>query len=1324
MARGSVINESLIYVSYHNIDIDYAFRLSTLLIRYYRNVWLDRLEISPTASWETDIRAARDRATSVVAVVSDDYLQSAACRAEFEHFHSRGIAVTAVIARDFSTDWISGFTFNDWVDFRRWFYEPDERSVENLLGQLPQSESVPQTGERLDYLLQFIHHSERAFARMPTSWAARRNGDMAGAGDIRPRLIHTDLLQNWDFVIRRSDNELPLENLLSWSQSEAQFMLLGERGCGKTFFARLLALQQAHVALRDEQAALPIWLDLSLWPENCRAVDAFVESHWPLLSYWQHWLEGHRAFFVLDNWNGFCQAYPQFAAEFADWIDASPSQRFVLLSDRSGSSDPVLPVIHFQPLNTQQAQKFAAGFLTLDQQSGFRQILRQKEALIQDSQLAHLSLGIELASADRALAFNAWHTDPVGAALRLRSQQIPPQAIALTIEMTLSSLRALAWSMMLQGSQRTIARAAAERQTSDIQVIEYALETGLLVASGNRIRFESEAIHVHLACEHLKKDGLIKYLTRPEFDAEQGRRQQKWDQLALLIVDSLADEQRIRVVRQIADIDPFLAARCLRRHPEDFSSCQAMLVDKLARLCAQNPSAQGAFRAAVADLPNPLLTSELLIAQLGQQSNPVQLWLWHEICALPLDLPVSFIEIMSDMERDESATVAATFSDYSLPNALAYLVRLTQNDDKQLRRNALWALGELMYLPAAILLLDYLEKAERDDLGDVLSALMNFAYSEILVRVLRWSQGNPWHRDTVIAALARRKRVVTSRLLSFADSRRLTLSAGFYELVANTDERDIAIGLASIVGEQVDVPESVEIAVLSTKDAEGLRSRIADAITHLPNREGFQQLAHDIEQVLRDPPEPTVIAGSSLDALLYGPTVFDEITAQTAPTATDNIPPDLLQQLRHSDWRQRHRGVNSLAGHQAAEALPHLLGATDDADKRVQLAAYEVLARFDDVTGQKALVAALSHRDNDVVDAVTGLLQLSSLTDYDALIELLDSANPTVVAAAIEILAGADQRQAADAIGQLIDDVRLPGQGAPTIGQRARAALQQLSATLTTGDVPLDRPAVPGSGVNGNAAAFSDAEKIRRTLDVLRDDDWGRTQKAAKFLRKFARHMRGRDNSEIRLLLCAALDDKNWSVRWAAAEALAMLHDQAAIPQLQSLLNDASWIVQVASIRALVELGAAEAAPSMLPHLRSRHKSVREAAAEALGELAYRAAIKPLGQVLKQEPDEFVRFAALTAIYRISPREARPWLEFALSDSYLHLRVFAMERLASEMTDSDLPILRQLLADDEQPSWEGASLRDMAIQALDRINSDDSRALLDSLGEAEKRTGA
>ena len=243
-----------------------------------------------------------------------------------------------------------------------------------------------------------------------------------------------------------------------------------------------------------------------------------------------------------------------------------------------------------------------------------------------------------------------------------------------------------------------------------------------------------------------------------------------------------------------------------------------------------------------------------------------------------------------------------------------------------------------------------------------------------------------------------------------------------------------------------------------------------------------------------------------------------------------------------------------------------------------------------------------------------------------------------------------------------------------------------------------------------------------RTLTVLRDDDWGRTQKAAKFLRKFARHLRGSDNPAILELLGGALKDGNWSVRWASAEALAMLKDQAAIPALSACLDDPSWIVQVAAVRALVELGAARLTAKLAPLLKSSRKAVREAAAEALGEMGDAGAVPALGETLRGDADEFVRFAALRSIEQLNPSGARPHLELALSDSSVHLRWFALRQLTSQMSETDLPILQQLLNDHDKPSWENETMHDLAILALQRIGTEESKALLDAVSHAEKRT--
>ena len=159
-------------------------------------------------------------------------------------------------------------------------------------------------------------------------------------------------------------------------------------------------------------------------------------------------------------------------------------------------------------------------------------------------------------------------------------------------------------------------------------------------------------------------------------------------------------------------------------------------------------------------------------------------------------------------------------------------------------------------------------------------------------------------------------------------------------------------------------------------------------------------------------------------------------------------------------------------------------------------------------------------------------------------------------------------------------------------------------------------------------------------------------------------------------------------------------------------LNDPSWIVQVAVVRSLVELGAVDSVDRMMPLLQSSQKAVREATVEALGELQYEGAIPMLSETLKRDPDGFVRLAALKAICQIKPTDVRSQLEYALSDGYLHLRWYAMKQLAPDMDETDLPLLQQLLHDDAKPSWEEESLRDLAIQALRRIDSDACRALL------------
>ena len=381
------------------------------------------------------------------------------------------------------------------------------------------------------------------------------------------------------------------------------------------------------------------------------------------------------------------------------------------------------------------AQKFASHHLTLGQQNDFRQLLRQREDEIARWQLGYLCIGMEILAADRALAYSQWAKDPAPAIIAMRLRQRPHAAQGLSAKQLLRRLQSLAWSMMLSDSHRAIKRADADNESGDPRIAQAALELGILHEHGGWLRFQPESLQAVLAAQPLKRDGLLKFIKAPRFSAAGERIPRKWDKLALHIVAGLTDETREQALQRIGEIDPLLAIRALHVGGQS-EPAQSALVEQLVKLCADNPEARPAFRHALANLPAADETAQQLIALMGQFDSQTQLWLWQEVRALPLELPLDFISAVADVERE--AALPQAISAHPMALAVAWLVKLSAHADTNLRRNAVWLLGELKYLPTAVLLLDDLQSGAGAD--DTLPALMTFAYSEILARVLRWSQ--------------------------------------------------------------------------------------------------------------------------------------------------------------------------------------------------------------------------------------------------------------------------------------------------------------------------------------------------------------------------------------------------------------------------------------------------------------------------------------------------------------------------------------------------------------------------------------------------------
>ncbi|MBE0415655.1 MAG: HEAT repeat domain-containing protein [Dehalococcoidia bacterium] len=108
-----------------------------------------------------------------------------------------------------------------------------------------------------------------------------------------------------------------------------------------------------------------------------------------------------------------------------------------------------------------------------------------------------------------------------------------------------------------------------------------------------------------------------------------------------------------------------------------------------------------------------------------------------------------------------------------------------------------------------------------------------------------------------------------------------------------------------------------------------------------------------------------------------------------------------------------------------------------------------------------------------------------------------------------------------------------------------------------------------------------------------------------------------------------ALESGNPNVRSAAADALGMIGDEAAVPALIDALKDEFSVVRTDAAFALGRLGAA-AVPALIEALKEEEERMRAEAAFALGEIGRdaKSAVLALIEALNDEKEDVRREAA------------------------------------------------------------------------------------------------
>ncbi len=343
----------------------------------------------------------------------------------------------------------------------------------------------------------------------------------------------------------------------------------------------------------------------------------------------------------------------------------------------------------------------------------------------------------------------------------------------------------------------------------------------------------------------------------------------------------------------------------------------------------------------------------------------------------------------------------------------------------------------------------------------------------------------------------------------------------------------------------------------------------------------------------------------------------------------------LVDELRDDDPAMRLAAVEALGriGSRLADGPLSALAGTDPSPD-VRQAAEKALRRIGRHT-----VEPLLHRLAD--DDLAGRIQaMSALMDAGQsavlpLRDLLTDAEPTVRAAAAELLGSIGNAAATEALGRSLADPEVPVRlaAATALGRiRQPRAAELLAPALEDPD-----PKVAAAAADGMESLAELA--VEPLVRMLQND---------------------RPETRIR-----------------ATDVLGRLRHKGAGARLVRGLDDQTAWVRIVSCQALGEICDPGAVPALVKALEDRDPVVRAMAAEALGKLKDYQATLPLLQRLA-DPSELVRAHALRALGLIGNPVCLPYLESALDDPETDARLAAIDGLVAMGACKALGRLRQL----------------------------------------------
>ncbi len=1343
-----------IYLGYHSIEAEFVVRLATELRNAGFPVWLDRLDLNETEDWYTALQKAIHQSSAVLTILSPDYMSSQFGQYELKYAYDNGRKILPVLYRVVNAaQWNPAVDYRNNIDFTE---SQDETSYKESFAKLcdliktslPNLKVTPVDPERqqLNNLLCEIEIHKASLEYVDISYQSQSKRTKTTVMRPRPRIQSAWGLEGRFRIL--NDESKEVTNIYNAVNTYSRLILVGDTGSGKSTVIRRLiqdAIQLLRQSRQDE--AFPFLVDATQWRDG-QTFEEFLLETWQYATNPIDMLQLGRVTLYMDNVEAVADK-PEKIKTLKSWLHGNQQPRNLILACDSQFYDKLelgLSTVLVEKIEPSAIDGFVNQVLGKELSGHFWGRLypfpeqpSPYEWTIQTPLLLQMLVYVYQHSPSADLPTSIGGLLHRVLELRWQREQILDNPDWFPIEDIALPLSQLAYEMVDAGRQNLLSKERVQSILTNHRLVNALVSAKILWKSPKgQVGFVHKMFVHYFAGLYLQREGYNHALQRPDFDEDGTLKPLIWDD-TIPILSGIVDDPNT-FVRSIADVNAYLAVRCIEAGNHISEDSQRMVLNRLIYFAsveevkARASTLQTLYRIGSGKVTQLFLEAmregewhirkatatlfESMTTSLSRElRQTLRNWGWHEdhrvVSALRQigdEATSALLKLLKDEDWAKRRGAALALGIIGDSAAVPDLVQVLRDDSHLVRMTATQALGRLQDVEA----LPYLLKRLHDDQVAVQDmaglALINFGTSSLPGLLGELKRTNELDQYTFLIDTIGKidPKAHIPILIERLSAKALPIQHKSIETLGELKSEEAVKAIAKYVKDTQTIP--------GTEQSLGQIAR--QALVNIGTEEA-QMVLNQLSNGKKPKKKPTKKSsgGSASDAKRRA---AQSIRATKQPESNLS---KAIQLLQNENVGTRRNAIKQLAQFTDDQKARHhiLKHLTSDTVPAVRWEAVKALENFDG----EAVVKGLSKAFNDstvMVSRDAGLmLAKKGEQALPILLKGLADRYPERRMFAVEALRVLKHP---DAVPKLIDalfDTAIVED--EPIARVAAKALHEINT-------PEARQALAEhwhEPLEGTVDANDEdknpkLQKINHWLEqITGDNDFQTRRLAAKRLQKFAwkTHEDPVDLAVQTRLLDSLKGKLDRQAKVAIIEALGWLGNEKVTTDLMPYLNDKRWNVRLLTLQVLARHAEKNLLAIFLERLKDDpHANVRAGMADLLAEMdSEKQIVDALLDALRDSSLE-VQYASITALGQLKAIEAVPQIIHLLSSDDLRIVVTVIETLGELQSASAVAHLKPFLQKRTLIPWQeeqGRELRldEVTAKALETIGTVDAKLALE-----------